>query len=96
MPHGKPQTPKILDSCILGGKKTVILHSSHSVTTIIYKELKTKDLNLSSLNGGKKEAVSLLGEKKNNFKQKKDLTQTDIQKLSCFKIKNVCTVGNNF
>lgn len=88
MPHGKPQKPKILDSCILGGKKTVILHSSHSVTTIIYKELKTKDLKLSSLNGAwGKEAVNLLGEKKNNFKQKKDLTQIDIQKLSCFKIK---------
>jgi len=53
MPHGKPQKPKILDSCILGGKETVILHSSHSVTTIIYKELKTKDLKLSSLNGEK-------------------------------------------
>ena len=62
MPHGKPQKPKILDSCILGGKDTVILHSAHSVTTIIYKKLKTKDLKLSSLNGGKKSS-QLVGEK---------------------------------
>lgn len=95
MPHGKPQKPKILDSCILGGKDTVILHSAHSATTIIYKGLKNKDLKLSSLNGEKKKQSISWGKRK-ILSKKKGLTQINIQKLSCFKIKNVCTLGNNF